>query len=104
MTTIHIGSVPVGPDQPPVIIAEMSGNHNGSLDRALDIVRAVADAGAQTLKLQTYTADTITIDSRHARVPARPTRTAVGRPDALRPVHRGVDAVGVARADLRPGP
>jgi len=63
MNTITIDSVPVGPEHPPVIIAEMSGNHDGSLQRALDIVRAVADSGAQMLKLQTYTADTITIDS-----------------------------------------
>ncbi|HEX8626777.1 MAG TPA: pseudaminic acid synthase [Catenuloplanes sp.] len=52
----------VGPDQPPFVIAEMSGNHNGSLRRALQIVDAVADAGAAALKLQTYRADTITID------------------------------------------
>jgi len=46
----------------PMIVAEMSGNHNGSLVRALDIVRAVADAGAHAVKIQTYTADTITLD------------------------------------------
>jgi pseudaminic acid synthase len=61
-TTINFGKVPVGPDQQPFIIAEMSGNHNGDLERALDIVRAMAETGVQALKLQTYTADTITLD------------------------------------------
>ncbi len=60
--TINFGKVPVGPDHQPFIIAEMSGNHNGDLERALDIVRALAETGVQALKLQTYTADTITLD------------------------------------------
>ena len=59
---IDIGGVSVGPDADPFVIAEMSGNHNGSLDRALAIVDAIADSGAQALKLQTYTSDTMTID------------------------------------------
>ena len=56
-----IGSRWVGLDHPPLVIAEMSGNHNQSLDRALQLVDAAADAGAHALKLQTYTADTITL-------------------------------------------
>lgn len=52
----------IGPCHPPFIIAEMSGNHNQSLERALEIVDAAASAGANALKLQTYTPDTITLD------------------------------------------
>ncbi len=59
---IRIGQRQVGEGQPPFIIAEMSGNHNQSLDRAVAIVDAAADAGAHAIKLQTYTADTMTLD------------------------------------------
>lgn len=52
----------IWPSTGPLVIAEMSGNHNGSLERALKIVDAVASSGAQALKIQTYTADTITLD------------------------------------------
>lgn len=59
---MKIGTASVGLGHRPFIIAEMSGNHNQSLDRALAIVDAAAASGAHALKLQTYTADTITLD------------------------------------------
>jgi pseudaminic acid synthase len=59
---IRIGNNAVGRGEKPFIIAEMSGNHNGSLERALALVDVAADSGAHALKLQTYTADTMTID------------------------------------------
>lgn len=54
----------IGRAHAPFIIAEMSGNHNQSLDRALEIVDAAADSGAHALKLQTYTPETMTLDIR----------------------------------------
>lgn len=62
----NIDSVSVGPEFRPFIIAEMSGNHNGSLENALKIVHAAKQSGASAIKLQTYTADTLTIDSQKA--------------------------------------
>jgi len=59
---ILIADKRLGNTVPPFIIAEMSGNHNQSLERALEIVEAAAKTGAQALKLQTYTADTMTLD------------------------------------------
>ncbi|MYL71312.1 pseudaminic acid synthase [Halobacillus litoralis] len=61
MMEIEIIGRKVGPDHPPFIIAEMSGNHNQSLARALEIVDKAAETGAHALKIQTYTADTMTL-------------------------------------------
>jgi len=62
MGPFKIGHRLVGSGQKPFVIAEMSGNHNQSLKRALEIVNAAAAAGVHALKLQTYTADTMTLD------------------------------------------
>lgn len=59
---IHISDRRIGREQSPFLIAEMSGNHNQSLERALEIVEAAARTGAHALKIQTYTPDTMTLD------------------------------------------
>ena len=59
---IKIADTIIGTGSKPFVIAEMSGNHNQSLDRALKIVEAAAKCGAHALKLQTYTADSMTLD------------------------------------------
>ncbi|MCY7906053.1 pseudaminic acid synthase [Bacillus inaquosorum] len=62
MNEINIEGRKIGPHHPPFIIAEMSGNHNQSLERAFNIIEEAAKAGAHALKIQTYTADTMTLN------------------------------------------
>lgn len=64
--TIKIAATSIGKDHKPFVIAELSGNHNQSLQRALEMIRAAAEAGVRAVKLQTYTADTMTLNSSRA--------------------------------------
>jgi pseudaminic acid synthase len=59
---ITINGREIGPNNPPYIIAELSANHNGKIDRAFETIKAARDQGAHAIKIQTYTADTMTID------------------------------------------
>lgn len=61
---MQIGNFKIGKESPVFIIAELSANHNGSLETALETIKAAKRAGADAIKLQSYTADTITIDSK----------------------------------------
>ena len=63
MTEMKIDGRRISPAEPPYIIAELSANHNGSLERALQTIDAAQECGADAIKLQTYSADTMTIDS-----------------------------------------
>ena len=70
MREFQINDRPIGPGRPVYVVAEISANHNHDFEKAVNIVKAAKEAGADAIKLQTYTADTITIDARqdHFRV------------------------------------
>ena len=70
MREFQINDRPIGPGRPVYVVAEISANHNHDFEKAVNIVKAANEAGADAIKLQTYTADTITIDARqeHFRV------------------------------------
>ena len=60
---IYLGGRRIAADAPVFIVAEMSANHLQDYDRAIEIIHAAKEAGADAIKLQTYTADTMTVDS-----------------------------------------
>lgn len=62
---VTINNRKIGPEYPPYIIAELSANHNGDIERAFSAIKAARDSGAHAIKIQTYTADTMTIDCDH---------------------------------------
>jgi N-acetylneuraminate synthase len=102
MSSFKIGERLIGADAPPFIIAEMSGNHNQSLELALQIVEAAAKAGAHALKLQTYTAQTMTLDLAEGEFFIKdPNSLWAGT--SLYDLYEGPHPVGVARADFRSG-
>lgn len=60
--SISIAGRPIGPDHPPYVICEISANHNGSLNRLLELIEEAAKTGCDAIKIQSYTPDTITLD------------------------------------------
>ena len=64
---IHIAGRAIGADHPPYVIAEMSANHNGSIDNAIGIIDRAREAGADAVKIQTYRPDTITWNTHWCR-------------------------------------
>ena len=76
---LNIAGQAIGSENRPYVIAEMSGNHNQSLERAIALVDAAADAGAHAIKLQTFTAETMTLDVDRSEFQAAPGSLWTGR-------------------------
>ncbi|MBI3087389.1 MAG: pseudaminic acid synthase [Candidatus Omnitrophica bacterium] len=76
---IEINGRRIGPGHPAYVIAELSCNHRGSFDRAAALIKAAKAAGADAVKLQTYTPDTLTLDARTAPFQIKPGNTWAGR-------------------------
>ena len=94
---IKIGNREIGTGCGPFIIAEMSGNHNQSLARALEIVEAAAKAGAHGFKIQTYTPDTMTLDLNHGEYfindPTVTIQQSVGRYISIQTLWSGIHSL-----------
>ena len=65
----------ISPDHPPYVIAEMSANHGNDLNKAIEIVKKAKECGADAIKIQTYTADTLTLNCRKKAFEAKKTLT-----------------------------
>ena len=94
-SAVHIGERVVGGGQPVYVIAEISANHHQSYDKALALIEAAAAAGADAVKLQTYTPESMTLDSDAPRVPRR-AGDVMGGAAPVRPLPRGDDSMGMA--------
>ena len=94
-STLRIGNRTIGPGQPVYVVAELSANHNQQFGNAVKLIHEAKEAGADAVKLQTYTADTITIkgEGEQFRIGGG---HALGWAHALRTLWRGLHALGLA--------
>ena len=96
---IHIQNKKIGCNEEPFIIAEMSGNHNQNIENALKIVDAAAESGAHAIKLQTYTADTMTINMSGGSFEIKD-KNSLWFGENLYKLYESTHALGLAREDI----